>query len=279
MTRTIGIRVICVAAAVILALASIFGVAKLTTDPAFYQKSIAALEEKQETVLELTAASTAASAAITLLPGDTATPIADKLADLSGYFLIVLCAIFLEKYLLTITASAAFKVLIPAACAAFATAALFPHLRRTAGALAWKLALFSVAIMLVILVGIRVSDLIEDTYQASIAATIQEAKEATDTIHQSSQNEGSATEQSGISGFFSKVADSITGAAAGAVEKLRNVLNRFLEALAVMLVTTCLIPILVLLFFVWLVKLILGVELPPLGMPRRSGEKIGGGEV
>lgn len=59
MTRTIGIRVICVAAAVILALASIFGVAKLTTDPAFYQKSIAALEEKQETVLELTAASTA----------------------------------------------------------------------------------------------------------------------------------------------------------------------------------------------------------------------------
>jgi len=267
-----------VAAAVILALASIFGVAKLTTDPAFYQKSIAALEEKQETVLELTAASTAASAAITLLPGDTATPIADKLADLSGYFLIVLCAIFLEKYLLTITAAAAFKVLIPAACAAFAAAALFPRLRRTAGALAWKLALFSVAIMLVIPVGIRVSDLIEDTYQASIAATIQEAKEATDTI-QSSQNEGSATEQSGISGFFSKVTDSITGAAAGAVEKLRNVLNRFLEALAVMLVTTCLIPILVLLFFVWLVKLILGVELPPLGMPRRSGEKIGGGEV
>ena len=138
--------------------------------------------------------------------------------------------------------------------------------------------IFGVAIMLVIPVGIRVSDLIEDTYQASIAATIQEAKEATDTI-QSSQNEGSATEQSGISGFFSKVTDSITGAAAGAVEKLRNVLNRFLEALAVMLVTTCLIPILVLLFFVWLVKLILGVELPPLGMPRRSGEKIGGGEV
>ena len=274
MTRTIGIRIICVAAAVILALASIFGVAKLTTDPAFYQKSIAALEEKQETVLELTAASTAASAAITLLPGDTATPIADKLADLSGYFLIVLCAIFLEKYLLTITAAAAFKVLIPAACAAFAAAALFPRLRRMAGALAWKLALFGVAIMLVIPVGIRVSDLIEDTYQASIAATIQEAKEATDTI-QSSQNEGSATEQSGISGFFSKVTDSITGA----VEKLRNVLNRFLEALAVMLVTTCLIPILVLLFFVWLVKLILGVELPPLGMPRRSGEKIGGGEV
>ena len=36
--------------------------------------SLAALEEKQTTVLELTAAATAASAAITLLPGDAATP-------------------------------------------------------------------------------------------------------------------------------------------------------------------------------------------------------------
>ena len=45
---------------------------------------IDALAEKQETVLELTAASTAASAAITLLPGDTATPIAEKLAEIKG---------------------------------------------------------------------------------------------------------------------------------------------------------------------------------------------------
>ena len=82
---------------VLAALLSIFAVGKRASDPAYHQASIDALAEKQETVLELTAASTAASAAITLLPGDTATPIAEKLADLSGYFLIVLCAIFLEK--------------------------------------------------------------------------------------------------------------------------------------------------------------------------------------
>ena len=81
---------------VLAALISIYAVGKRASDPAYHQSSIDALAEKQETVLELTAASTAASAAITLLPGDTATPIAEKLADLSGYFLIVLCAIFLE---------------------------------------------------------------------------------------------------------------------------------------------------------------------------------------
>lgn len=58
--------------------------------------------------------------------------------------------------------------------------------------------------------------------------------------------------------------EGITGAATAAVEQLKTVLNRFIEALAVMLVTSCLIPILVLLFFVWLIKLMLGIDIPPL---------------
>ena len=87
------------AAALLLALAlvSFFPIAQKMSQPQTFSHAIESLDKKQETVLELTAASTAASAAITLLPGDAATPIAEKLADLSGYFLIVLCAIFLEN--------------------------------------------------------------------------------------------------------------------------------------------------------------------------------------
>ena len=47
--------------------------------------------------MKLTAASTAASAAVSALPGDTGSAIAEKLADLTSDFLIVLCAIMLEK--------------------------------------------------------------------------------------------------------------------------------------------------------------------------------------
>ena len=64
----------------------------------------------------LAAASAAASAGITLIPGDVATPIADKLADLSSAFLVVLCAIYLEKYLVTMTFYVAFRYLVPAVC-------------------------------------------------------------------------------------------------------------------------------------------------------------------
>ena len=83
----------------IIALLSVFVFARFTTSTEYHAKTIQSLNEKKTTVMELTAASTAASAAITLIPGDTGTPIAEKLADLSSYFLVVLCALFLEKYL------------------------------------------------------------------------------------------------------------------------------------------------------------------------------------
>ena len=92
------------------ALLSFFVLAGVASSSEFHKHSIAALEEKQTTVLELSAASAAASAAITLIPGDAATPIAEQLADLSSHFLVVLCAIYLEKYLLTITGFLAFKI-------------------------------------------------------------------------------------------------------------------------------------------------------------------------
>jgi hypothetical protein len=41
----------------------------------------------------------------------------------------------------------------------------------------------------------------------------------------------------------------------------RNSLNNFIEALAVMIVTSCIIPILVLVFFLWLAKIILGINI------------------
>ena len=253
---------------VLAALLSIFAVGKRASDPAYHQASIDALAEKQETVLELTAA----SAAITLLPGDTATPIAEKLADLSGYFLIVLCAIFLEKYLLTITSYVSFTILIPAACALGIAALFSEKLRAALGKLAWHLLLFALAIAFAIPAGVKVSSMIEDTYRASIEETIANAEQTTEDIQSATSGEADKSEKSGLSGLFSKVTEGITGAATAAVGQLKTVLNRFIEALAVMLVTSCLIPILVLLFFAWLVKLMLGIEPPPLRVKLGDGK-------
>lgn len=248
------------AALVLAALLSIFVLTKYASSPEFHRTTIEALEDKRTTVMELTAASTAASAAITLLPGDAATPIADKLADLSTYFLLVLCAIYLEKYLVIITGYASFLILIPVACGLLAIDAF-----RRSGvlrSLSVRLLALAAAIFLVVPASVQASNLIEAVYDSSIQSTLDAARETTEAIED--QSEG--TESQGLlSGLLSTVKDGVSGA----VEAAENVLNRFIEALAVMIVTSCVIPILVLLFFVWITKLILGVELPPLRREHR----------
>ena len=258
MDRYAKTRWLAAALLVALGLLSAFWMAGKAADPASHAAVMAALEEKQGTVLELTAASTAASAAITLLPGDTATPIAEKLADLSTGFLLVLCAIYLEKYLLTVAGYAAFRILVPAACALLAVSLFWRQ--AWSRALARRLLVFAAAIVLVIPVSVGVSDLIENTYQASLEATLDAAREATEEV---TDTAGTAEEDEGFfSGLWSKVTEGVTGAVSGVSEQVGEMVNRFLEALAVLLVTSCVIPLLVLAFFVWLAKLLVRVSLP-----------------
>ena len=151
---------------------------KYASSPDYHKETIASLDEKKATVLELTAATTATSALITLMPGDIGTPIAEKVADLSGYLLIVLCAVFLEKYLVTITGYAAFKIFIPVACVLFAVNMAAQN--RSVDKLARRLLIFGICIFLVVPTSVKVSDLIETTYQSQIDVTLEDAKSTRD---------------------------------------------------------------------------------------------------
>ena len=256
-------------------------VEKYASSPDYHKETITSLDEKKATVLELTAATTATSALITLMPGDIGTPIAEKVADLSGYLLIVLCAVFLEKYLVTITGYAAFKVFIPLACVLFAGNQILEN--RSIGKLAKKLLVFGICIFLVVPASVKVSDLIETTYQSQIDATLEEAKGTQEILQdnieteeqtQASQSTENQTEETSGFDFWDKAKDAISSAkdtVSNAVEnvtlsseelvqKVENSLNRFVEAVAVMLITSCVIPILVLLVFFWLIKILLDVD-------------------
>ena len=233
----------------VLCAVSVMWAPKHLTDPVFYSETIEHLDEKKATVMELTAASTAASAAITVLPDDMGTPIANKLTDLSGGFLLVICAIYLEKYLLTITGYAACYVLFPAACL-LGIVFLWWNNRSVASA-AVKMALLGAVIVLVIPLSVKVSGIIEDTYNASIQQTIESATDAPREIEQESKKWS-------VQGLLTGIQTGVTDAVASAQTKL----NGFIEALAVMLVTSCVIPVFVLLFFVWIIKVILGIHIP-----------------
>lgn len=246
-------RIIIAVLLVVVALVSYFVVAPWASSDETHAETVAAIEKNIETVMKLTATSTIASAGMSAIPGDTATPIADKLADFTEYFLLILCVLYSEKYLLTIIGAGVFKIVIPLACTlAVAAFAWRPGLLNR---LAFKLALFGIAMYIVIPMSIKVSDLIYTSYESSIQATIAEAEsltEKTDALEGSNEKDESLI--ASILGRFSETADSLK-------DKAANILSRFVETLAVLIVTSCIIPILVLLFFIWLVRLVTGYEI------------------
>ena len=254
-------------ALVILALVSFFPLAKSFPDSNLYdgavQECTASIDEKTATVLRLTATATVTSAGISAIPGDTATPIAEKLADFSEYFLVILCVLYAEKYLLAIIPAGVFRLLVPLACTFFIVAAL--RSSRRWAVQGGRLLLVGLLMLCVIPLSLKLSDTIYDRYQDSINETIQSAEaltETTDELVQAQEDQGLIEK---ILGKIKETTGSLTNRAA-------ETLNRFVEAVAVMIVTSCVIPILVLLFFVWVIKQLTGVDLrdyAPRRHPRR----------
>ena len=60
---------------------------------------------------------------------------------------------------------------------------------------------------------------------------------------------------------FGNVVKTVTGKAKEWIDKLTTQLNNMIDAIAVMIVTTCVIPILVIVFLIWIVKMLFSVNI------------------
>lgn len=221
------------------------------SDPEQRKETIEYLDSKRNTVLALTTASTTASTALTLLKDDWATPIANELAELSVYFMIILAAIVLEKYMITLSGLVVFQYIVPLACGLLIVYVLFGDMEWTKN-LAIKLFAFGFALFLIVPASVQVCQVIETTYDTSIQAAITSAENATVLA------ESESTENKNI---FSNIFSSVTDVVSTAVESVKNILNNFIEAVAIMLITSCVIPILMLVVFVWLINTLAGLNI------------------
>lgn len=238
-------KIVFVLALILVAVLSMSKVTDWATDPANHAHSISEIDEKITTVMELTAGATATSAAISFLPDDQCTPIAQEIAELAKYFLIVLSALYLEKYLITVTGFVAFRFLIPIACALLGIGILAK--KDALSILSAKIAIGAAVIVLMVPTSILISDLIYESYETNIEDTIESAKDV-------------AIEDTD-SPAYNQLLQWLTDSIGQARDYVSGLLSHFIEALAVMIVTSCIIPILVLLLFVWIIKLIFGVDM------------------
>ena len=160
--------------------------------------------------------------------------------------------------------------------------------------MAIKLLVFGIALYYAVPISIKVSGLIEDTYQETVNSTLQASQELKDDFHyvETSETETETTAEmetepdktwlasvtDTIAGAGEAVGDAVGSAAEGAknafgsavdfIEKVpglpkkaADLANRYVDAFVIMLVTTCIIPVLTLLATVWMINLILGTDL------------------
>ena len=262
------------------ALLSYFVVGNVFADPENFKPSLSYLNEKQEQVFKLSGTTVLVSVAIGLIPGDATTPLAEKVTDIGSYFLIALCAVFLEKYLLTLTGLAAFKILIPAACAVFAVGAFIRN--HSFKMLAVKLVLLALIITAVVPTSIKVSQIIEKTSEVTIEdieeqknrlinenfptikaeeeKVVEESKEAKDISLSGMINYLSTISQK-AGEAVKNVGTGITENVKKAVDDVEAFIKVLLIYLATMIVTSCLVPFGVFWLFTWIGKALLGINL------------------
>ena len=257
-----------------------------------HNNTIATLQAKQDKVLQLSAASTAIAAGASLVLGDRAVAVSNKLLDLTGYFIIILSAILLEKYLVTVMGLVSFKIIIPIACIIFSIFTIID--RENMRKLAVKLVTFALVAFMVIPFSVVISNVIESTYGNTINKTIEEGEslkeelevfndnatddvkstineyEKKETVEDSNNENGNVIDNLGkfFSGAKDKAASAlgnvvktVTGKAKEWIDKLTTQLNNMIDAIAVMIVTTCVIPLLVIFFLIWIVKMLFSVNI------------------
>lgn len=249
----------------LLAILSATVVTGYASDVKTHKGSIAQLDEKRNTVLKLTAGAASVSTAITIIPGDIATPIAQELAKLEGKFMIVLVAIFLEKYLLTLSGYIVFRWLIPLALIGYGAGHMTGW--EPVKKMAVKIGIFGIVLYMMVPVSVKFSSMIEKTYRESIETTIHEAEKTADELQETT---GEAEEVKEKKGFLSGMISRVQEGSQALCREFEKALNRFIEALAVFIVTNCLLPIGVFAFFFWILKMIFQVDVhtPELRIPR-----------
>ncbi len=238
-----------------IALFSIFVVSKIVTAPDFNQATVSALDDKKVTVMKLAATAAASSTALSLLPGDVATPIANQIAELTTYFIVILGAILLEKILIAVVGYLTFGFIIPFACLLgivylFVKNDIFRNL-------AIKLAIFGIVIFVTIPVSIGASDLIYKSYQTSVEQTIATANQNKEEIDDKKKDfaEEDKNWMDKIGDYISNATSKIGNDISAIVKKGEDTLASFLDAVAVLIITSCVIPIIVLIVFAFIIKI------------------------
>ena len=126
-----------------------------------------------------------------------------------------------------------------------------------------KALLMAVVLFAVVPASVAVTDMVDRTYEVSAQAQAA-AEQGADDAGEQSQEEGDGSILDFITGIPEMLADGVSSL----TDEVLDQVNRLIESLAVMIVTSCVIPVVVLLFFLWAANALLAWTCPAPSGPR-----------
>ena len=243
----------------LIAALSFFVLTAKLPETSFVADSLESVEDSSTTVMKFSAATLSTSLAISALPDDFATPIAESMADMNIYFVAILVVLFLEKLLIQYGIKLAFSLLIPAACAA-AIASLFFQKRLLRG-LAVRLCVLGLTVAFVVPCSTHLTEHIASDLNSYVNETIADTEAGADKLNEATQ---SGTEEKTM---FEKLSDLFQTAIRDISDLMlhfQNTVRRCMNSIAILILTNCLMPLLTFFLLKWVLRETFHIVLPTL---------------
>lgn len=267
---------------VLIGVFSFFVITSWLPDRGFIQDSLESVEESSNTVMKFSAATLSTSLAISALPDDFATPLADSLADMNVYFIAILVMLHFEQLLIRYGVKLAFAIAIPAACGIGILSILLK--KDLLKGIAARVAVLGLAVALVVPCSTHITNYVAADLITYVENTIVDTEDGADKLNEAM--EGGTEEQT----IFEKLSDLFQTAIndmSNLMSHFQNTIRKCMNSIAILILTNCLMPLVNFFILKWILKETFHIALPMPQMRRKrhsdsdsgSGSSTSGSEL
>ena len=267
---------------VLIGVFSFFVITSWLPDRGFIKDSIESVEESSNTVMKFSAATLSTSLAISALPDDFATPLADSLADMNIYFIAILVMLHFEQLLIRYGVKLAFAIAIPVACGIGILSILLK--KELLKGIAARVAVLGLAVALVVPCSTHITNYVAADLTAYVENTIADTEDGADKLNEAM--DGGTEEQT----IFEKLSDLFQTAIndmSNLLTHFQNTIRKCMNSIAILILTNCLMPIVNFFILKWILKETFHIALPMPQMRRKrhsdsdsgSGSSTSGSEL
>lgn len=229
----------------------------------FVKASIESVENSSSTVMKFSAATLSTSLAISALPDDFATPLAEIMADMNVYFVAILVVLFLEKTLILYGIKAAFALLIPLACAAGVLALVAK--KNFLKGFAIRLCILALSVAFVVPCSTHLTNYVTSDLMVYVNETIQETEEGGNKLNEAmDESEENRTLFEKLSDLFERAIRDISDL----MLHFQNTIRRCMNSIAILILANFIMPLLTFFLLKWILKETFHMVLPTKTAPQ-----------